>query len=181
MNPFVYQASPVRVVFGRGTLAQIGEEVLKSGKQKALVLTTKEQGADGQRVVEQINATKAKATLFAGAVMHTPVSVTEEAMKVVEQNGIDCLIALGGGSSIGLSKAIAYRTNLTQIAIPTTYAGSEATPILGQTIDNEKKTLKHASVLPGVILYDVDLTRTLPKGLIITSGINAIAHAIEAL
>ncbi|UZJ57597.1 hypothetical protein CBS101457_006917 [Exobasidium rhododendri] len=187
MKPFTYQSSPVRVVFGRGTLAQIGKEVVKIGKSKALILTTPYQGKDGQHVVDLITSTKDEAgssptaILYDGAVMHTPVEVTEKALKVVKENGIDCLIALGGGSSIGLSKALAYRTNLPQIVIPTTYAGSEATPILGQTEGKEKKTLKSPSVLPGVIVYDVDLTHTLPKEMIITSGVNAIAHSVEAL
>ena len=90
-------------------------------------------------------------------------------------------MALGGGSTIGLAKAIALRTDLPQIAIPTTYAGSEMTPILGETKDGRKTTQKSPKVLPEVVIYDVDLTMTLPQGLSGTSGINAIAHAVEAL
>ena len=90
-------------------------------------------------------------------------------------------MALGGGSTIGLAKAIALRTDLPQIAIPTTYAGSEMTPILGETKDGRKTTQKSMKVLPEVVIYDVDLTMTLPAGLSGTSGINAIAHAVEAL
>ena len=73
--------------------------------------------------------------------MHTPIEVTAEAMRIVEEQQIDCLVAIGGGSTTGLSKAIAYRTSLPQIVIPTTYAGSEMTPILGQTEDGVKTTL----------------------------------------
>lgn len=113
--------------------------------------------------------------------MHTPVEVTERAMQVVRKANADCTIAIGGGSTTGLGKAIALRTDLPQIVIPTTYAGSEATPILGETQQGRKTTQRSAKILPEVILYDVDLTLTLPPALSATSGINAIAHAVEAL
>jgi alcohol dehydrogenase class IV len=113
--------------------------------------------------------------------MHTPVEVTEDALALVQQAGIDCLVALGGGSTIGLAKAIALRTDLPQIAIPTTYAGSEMTPILGETRDGLKTTQKTMKVLPETVIYDVDLTMSLPAGLSGTSGINAMAHSVEAL
>jgi len=93
----------------------------------------------------------------------------------------DCTVAIGGGSTIGLGKAIALRTGLPQLAIPTTYAGSEMTDILGQTEDGAKTTLRDTSVQPETVIYDVDLTMSLPRGLTGTSGVNAIAHAVEAL
>ncbi|KAG6846941.1 hypothetical protein H0H93_010984, partial [Arthromyces matolae] len=93
----------------------------------------------------------------------------------------DCVVSVGGGSTIGLGKAIALRTDLPQIVIPTTYAGSEATPIIGQTESGLKTTQKTLKVLPEVIIYDVDLTLSLPPRMSVTSGINAIAHAVEAL
>lgn len=113
--------------------------------------------------------------------MHTPVNVTEAAMAHVAETKADCIIAIGGGSTIGLGKAIAYRSDLPQIVIPTTYAGSEATPILGQTEDGVKTTLSHPSVLPEVILYDPELVSTLPVAMTVTSALNAMAHAAEAL
>src|SRR6185312_3310989 len=119
--------------------------------------------------------------VFTEATMHTPVEVTERAMQAVRDNGADCTVALGGGSTTGLGEAIALRTDLPQVVIPTTYAGSEATPILGETKDGLKTTQRSMKVLPEVILYDVDLTLTLPVGLSVTSGMNAIAHAVEAL
>ncbi|WP_369818241.1 maleylacetate reductase [Novosphingobium sp. ST904] len=93
----------------------------------------------------------------------------------------DCLVAIGGGSTTGLGKAIALRTDLPQIVIPTTYAGSEATPILGETVEGRKTTQRSPRILPEIVLYDIDLTLTLPVELSITSGFNAIAHAAEAL
>ena len=87
------------------------------------------------------------------------------------------MISIGGGSTIGLGKAISFRTGMPHICIPTTYAGSEMTPILGETADGVKKTKSDKKILPGTVIYDVDLTMTLPTGMSATSGVNAIAHA----
>ena len=122
------------------------------------------------------------AGVFAGAVMHTPVEVTDRAMEMRHAAcEPDCVVALGGGSTTGLGKAIALRTDLPQIVLPTSYAGSEMTPILGQTSDGIKTTQSSPKILPEIVIYDVDLTLTMPPGLSATSGINAIAHAVEAL
>ena len=121
------------------------------------------------------------AGVFTGAVMHTPVEVTERAMETVRDVRADCLVAIGGGSTTGLGKAIALRTDLPQIVLPTSYAGSEMTPIVGQTSGGIKTTQSSPKILPEIVIYDVDLTLTMPPGLSATSGINAIAHAVEAL
>jgi alcohol dehydrogenase class IV len=113
--------------------------------------------------------------------MHTPVEVTERALQVATKTKSDGLIALGGGSTTGLGKAIALRTDLPQIVLPTTYAGSEMTNILGETDEGRKKTLRSPKVQPEVVIYDVELTFTLPPRLSSTSGMNAIAHAVEGL
>jgi maleylacetate reductase len=119
--------------------------------------------------------------LFASATMHTPIVISEQATTFCRQIGADCIVALGGGSTTGLSKAIALRTDLPQLIIPTTYAGSEMTPILGETANGIKTTQKSPRILPEVVIYDVNLTLRLPVGISGTSGINAIAHAVEAL
>jgi maleylacetate reductase len=111
--------------------------------------------------------------------MHTPVDVTETAVAAYRSAGADCVVSLGGGSTTGLGKAIATRTGADQIAVPTTYAGSEMTDILGETSGGEKTTRRDASIRPEVVVYDVDLTLTLPVGLTVTSALNAIAHAME--
>jgi alcohol dehydrogenase class IV len=90
-------------------------------------------------------------------------------------------VAIGGGSTTGLAKAIAYRTDLPQLIVPTTYSGSEMTDILGETVDGRKVTVRDARVFPETVIYDVDLTVGLPAGVSVTSGMNAIAHAVEAL
>jgi alcohol dehydrogenase class IV len=113
--------------------------------------------------------------------MHTPVEVTARAVDLARALGADCTVAVGGGSTTGLGKAIALATGLDQIVVPTTYAGSEMTPILGQTERGVKTTQRSPAILPEVVIYDVDLTLTLPPALTATSGLNAIAHAVEAL
>lgn len=179
MLPFVYNALPSRVVFGFGTLAQVSDEIRALGCSRALVLTTPFQRADGEALVRRLG--DLAVGLYDNATMHTPVEVTQDALDIVKSIGADCVVALGGGSTIGLGKAIALNTDLPQIVIPTTYAGSEATPIIGQTQDGLKTTQRTLKVLPEVIIYDVDLTLSLPVQMTVTSGMNAIAHAVEAL
>ena len=179
MRPFVYNALPARVIFGVGRLQNLPEEVKRLGCTRALILSTKSQEQSGIQVQKLLGT--AAVGLYANATMHTPETITLEAVQYAKKVNADCLVSVGGGSTIGLGKAIAYRTDLPQIVVPTTYSGSEATPILGQTANNQKTTLKSDKVLPEVILYDVDLTLTLPAKMTITSGMNAIAHAVEAL
>jgi maleylacetate reductase len=179
MKPFAYTADPVRVIFGRGTSAKVGDEIGRLGCSRALVLTTPQQKADGERLAEILGPLAAGT--FHDATMHTPVDVTERAVSRAREVRADCTVALGGGSTTGLGKAIALRTDLPQIVIPTTYAGSEATAIIGETKDGVKLTQRTLKVLPEVIVYDVDLNMTLPAALTATSGMNAIAHAVEAL
>src|SRR5690606_641228 len=144
---------------------------------KALVLTTPQQEETGRKMLEALGARVVG--LFAGAAMHTPVEVTEKALEQVNAVSADSVVSVGGGSTTGLGKAIALRTDLPQIVVPTSYAGSEATPILGETADGLKTTQRSMKVLPEVIVYDVDLTMTLPAKMTVTSGLNAIAHSVE--
>lgn len=168
---------PVRVRLGAGVRAEIGAEVAGLGLRRALVLTTPEQAAQGEALVTLLGPLAHG--LFSRATMHTPVEITEAALAAAA--GADCLVAIGGGSTIGLGKAIALRTDLPQIVLPTTYAGSEATPVLGQTANGVKETLRSPKVQPEVVLYDPELVASLPAGLTVTSGLNAMAHAVEAL
>ena len=176
---FALTGSPARIVFARGAMRQTGDALTYLGCSRALVLSTAAQ-ADAARDLARALG-RSCLGVYAEATMHTPVSVTEAAMDVIAEQRADCVIAFGGGSTIGLAKAIAYRTDLPQIAIPTTYAGSEVTNILGQTEDGTKTTLKSPKVIPEVVIYDPELTLTLPTAMSVTSGINALAHAVEAL
>ena len=180
IEPFIHDPLLPRVIFGSGTLTRLGPEVERLGARRVLVLSTPgraEAQADG--IAAALG--ERSAGVFAGAVMHTPVEVTEAALRVVKERGADALVAVGGGSTTGLGKAIALRTDLPQIVLPTTYAGSEMTPILGETIDGAKTTRRDPKVLPEVVIYDVDLTLDLPAGISAASGMNAMAHAVEAL
>lgn len=168
-----------KVVFGEGALAEAPAIAAELGCRRLLLIATRSQAEVAARLSVLLG--EAAAARFDGAVMHTPVEVTDEAMAVVGRDRIDGLIAIGGGSAIGLGKAIALRTGLPQIAIPTTYAGSELTPIVGQTQDGAKTTQRSDKVLPRAVIYDVDLTLALPVPVSVTSGFNAIAHAVEGL
>lgn len=179
MEGFVYQAAPSRVVFGQGALAQVSDEVARLGAQRALVLTTPEQRALGERVAGLLG--ERSAGVYDQAVMHVPVEVARAARAEAAQRGADCYVAVGGGSTIGLGKAIALESAQPILAVPTTYAGSEVTPIYGLTEGRLKKTGRDARVLPRTVLYDPELTLTLPAAISGASGMNAMAHAVEAL
>ncbi|SEK11293.1 maleylacetate reductase [Paraburkholderia diazotrophica] len=179
MEPFVYQGLPSRVVFGVGSLDQLDREIELLGAQRALVLATPQQRAQAEQLAARIGPRAAG--VYAEAVMHVPVETARAARDVAARLGADCAIAIGGGSTTGLGKAIALETALPIIAIPTTYAGSEMTPIYGLTDGGVKKTGRDIRVLPKTVIYDPSLTVSLPSALSLTSGINAIAHAAEGL
>jgi len=176
---FTYQGLPAKVYFGQGAVAQLAEVVAALGCKRALLLSTSVQQAQLIPLKRLLGA--AAVGEFCEAAMHTPVDITERAVAVAVSVGADCLVSVGGGSTIGLGKAIALRTDLPQVAVPTTYAGSEMTPILGQTDAGRKTTQRTLKVLPETVIYDVDLTLSLPPSIAATSGLNAIAHAVEAL
>jgi alcohol dehydrogenase class IV len=179
MDGFVYEALPGRVVFGHGTFAELSSEIDRLNLSRVLVLATPQQAQEANRLAATLSGRSIG--VFTGATMHTPLEVTQRAMDDVRARNVDGLVAVGGGSTTGLAKAIALRTDLPQIVVPTTYAGSEMTPILGETANGVKTTQRSPKILPEVVIYDVDLTLTLPVALSGTSGINAIAHAVEAL
>jgi alcohol dehydrogenase class IV len=179
MDSFKDSALGARIVFGTDTLRQLPDELARLARKRALIVSTPQQQEQAEQVGKLLG--DSAAAIFSGAEMHTPVEVTAEAMRIVEDMQIDCIVAIGGGSTTGLSKAISYRTDLPQIVIATTYAGSEMTPILGQTEGRVKTTLIDQKVVPEVVIYDVRLTLTLPTDISGTSGINAVAHGVEAL
>ena len=157
-------------------LLNAAAEAKRLGIKRPLVITTAHQANVGLSLVKATDG-----VAFAGAAMHTPVTVTEQAMVLAQAEGCDGTIALGGGSSTGLGKAIALRTNWPQLVIPTSYAGSEMTNILGETADGAKTTKRDSRIQPETVIYDPDLLGTLPSNFAATSGMNAIAHAVEGL
>lgn len=176
---FTYTGLPARVVFGRGALQQLESEIDRLGARRALVLSTPEQRDQAERVAAQLG--DRAAGVFDKAVMHVPIETAREARQVAKELDADCAVAIGGGSTTGLGKAIALDSGLPILAIPTTYAGSEMTPVYGLTENGLKKTGKDIRVLPKTVIYDPELSVSLPVGLSVTSGMNAIAHAAEGL
>lgn len=176
---FIYNASPCRVIFGSGTLAKVAEEIAALGCSRALLLSTPFQKPDAEMLAERLG--NLAVGTFTEAAMHTPVGVTEKAMAAYTAADADCVVAVGGGSTIGLGKAIAWRNDAPQIVVATTYAGSEVTDILGQTENGKKSTVRDARIRPETVIYDPNLTLGLPVAMSVTSGLNAMAHAVEGL
>lgn len=179
MDNFTFTTLPYRVLFGEGKLTQLRSEVERLEIHRALVISTH----NHRHLANQVSslAGNYSAGVFSEAVMHTPLDVTLKALELAKTIECDGVIAIGGGSTIGLAKAIAVRLDCPQIAIPTTYAGSEMTPVLGETENGIKTTRREPKILPQTVIYDVNLSHKLPVNISITSGLNAIAHAVEAL
>jgi maleylacetate reductase len=176
---FVFQANPSRVIFGSGARSKAAEELDRLGISRAIVLSTPPQAGLAAEFARDIGGRAA--IVYPGAAMHTPVDVTESALDAVRAVDANGVVSVGGGSTIGLGKAIALRTDLPQLAIPTTFAGSEMTQIIGQTEHGVKTTQRTPKVLPETVIYDPDLVVTMPPSISGPSGMNAIAHAVEAL
>ena len=175
---YIHETAPARVLVGPGARSCVPSEVQRLGAERPFIVATRSarQAAD-----ECVAALGRRATArFDHPAVHTPVAVTEQALRLAADAGSDVLIAFGGGSAIGLSKALSVRTGLPQIVAPTTYAGSEVTPVLGETTDGVKTTRRDPSILPGTVVYDPELTLSMPRGLTLTSALNALAHAVEA-
>ncbi len=179
MRDFIYTGQPSRVVFGAGSLQHLEREVKLLGAERALILCTPEQQGIADKVAQMLGSRAAG--VYPKAVMHVPAETAAAAVAEAKRVGADCALAVGGGSTTGLGKAIALQSSLPILAIPTTYAGSEMTPIYGITEAGLKKTGRDPRVLPRTVIYDPELSVSLPVGLSVTSAMNAIAHAAEGL
>ena len=168
-----------RVVFGEGSIGRLALDVGEAGYSRVFVVTTRGRA----EMVEKIAASlgKSLADTFSDAVEHTLVETTDRAETELERVGADSIVAIGGGSAIGLGKALVLRTGLPLVAVPTTYSGSEMTSIYGETDATGKKTGKDARVAPKLIIYDPNLTLDLPIDVSAASGVNALAHSVESL
>jgi maleylacetate reductase len=179
MKSFTFDGHIPRVVFGVGALDKLGAELERLGAKRALVLSTPEQRAQAEDVAKSLGALAVG--VYDRAVMHTPIESVLAGRAQAQRLGADCAVAIGGGSTLGLAKAIALESALPILAIPTTYAGSEMTPIQGITEGGIKTTRRDMRMLPKTVIYDARLTLTLPVGLSMTSAMNSIAHCAEAL
>ncbi len=176
---FTYQSPPLRVRFGTGALRHLGEELAAIGGTRALILSTPFQKGDAEALAARIGTMAAG--VFAEARMHTPVEVTALALQAYADSGADCIVSYGGGSTIGLGKAIAWRNDAPHLVVATTYAGSEVTDILGETEVQVKTTRRDPRIRPEAVIYDPELTLGLPVAMSVASGLNAIAHSVEGL
>lgn len=179
MRSFVYTSHPSRVIFGAGRAAGIADEVRRFRASRVLLLAGRHVSTQAAQVEESLGSLLADR--FDGAVMHTPVAVTERVLVRVAEREVDAIVAVGGGSTTGLAKALAFRSGLDQVILPTTFAGSEVTPVLGETGGGTKVTRSSPHIQPETVIYDVDLIAGMPIPLAVTSAINALAHAVEAM
>jgi maleylacetate reductase len=175
MIGFTYEALPGRVVFGSGALANVADEVERLGATRALLLAE-------QRDVERVRAVLGArcAAVFTDIQQHVPVAAATAAVDTARAADADCLVTIGGGSATGFAKAVAVQLDVPILAIPTTYAGSEVTPIYGITAEGHKQTRRDLRALPRTVIYDPELTVSLPPQVTGPSGMNALAHCVEA-
>ncbi|MEV0801407.1 maleylacetate reductase [Kribbella sp. NPDC050281] len=178
-SDFVHTFFPGRVVFGAGSLDQVAAEVELLGVQRALVVATNS-ARDAADVVE-VELKDRFAGRIDGVTQHVPTEVAENARAKAREIDADGLVAIGGGSAIGLAKAVALTGELPIVAVPTTYAGSEMTPVWGETSGGSKTTGTDLKVLPKVVVYDAVLSQHLPLKVTAASVANAIAHCVEAV
>jgi alcohol dehydrogenase class IV len=176
---FTYDALPGRVIFGPGASRQsLAEEVDRLGARRVLLIAT---GREVEITGElSVSLGDRIAGIFTNVRPHVPVEVAEEARELASRLKADCLLSIGGGSTTGVAKAIALVEPLPIIAVPTTYAGSEMTPIWGITTGQRKTTGTSRAVLPKLVIYDPELTFTLPPFIAGPSAMNAMAHCVEA-
>jgi maleylacetate reductase len=176
---FRYTERPLRVVFGDGVIRESAGHLREAGLARALVVTTPGRARETEVLREVLG--DELAGVHDGAVQHVPSHSVQAALSDLARYRASSLVALGGGSAIGLAKALALETGLPLAAIPTTYSGSEMTSIWGISDDGGKRTGRDDRVAPVLVLYDVGLTLDLPVDISVASGMNALAHCVEAL
>ncbi|MCY1159477.1 MAG: maleylacetate reductase [Citricoccus sp.] len=178
MTTFEHITLGQRVLFGAGRSAQnVAAEVSRLGASRVMVIAAEFERPMAETATGQIGP----ALWWDEVIMHVPVEVAERARAAAEEESIDLLVCVGGGSTTGLAKAIALTTGIPIVAVPTTYAGSEATNVWGMTEDRTKTTGIDDKVLPVTVVYDAEFTRSLPVELSVSSGLNALAHCIDSL
>jgi maleylacetate reductase len=175
---FEHESLPQRVVFASHEAAdRVADEVARLGGTRVMPIVAESDAA----VAESVIGTLPVAVHHTEVVMHVPVEVAERARVVAEQRDVDVLVSIGGGSTTGLAKAVALTTGLPIVAVPTTYAGSEATNVWGLTEAGRKTTGVDARVLPRVVVYDASLMLSLPLEMSVASGLNALAHCVDSM
>ena len=179
MRAFTYEALPGRVVFGAGASRErLAEEVGRLEAERVLLVATGQEKELAEELARPLG--ERLVGRFTGVRPHVPIEVAERAKNAAREVGADCLLSVGGGSTTGTAKAVALETGFPIVAVPTTYAGSEMTPVYGLTSGQRKRTGKSLKVLPKVVIYDPELTFSLPDFITGPSAMNAMAHCVEA-
>lgn len=176
---FLYTALPYRVTFGAGSSrTAVAGELEALGLTRVMLIAAEAEGA----LADELSAPwrDRVAVRFSGVRPHVPDAVAEQARRIAAEHDVDGLVSIGGGSTTGTAKIVALTTGLPIIAIPTTYAGSEMTPVWGLTTASRKETGVDARVLPRSVVYDDELVATLPDDLAVASALNAMAHCVES-
>lgn len=178
IRDFVHEVAPARVIFGSGSLDRVPDEIAALDLHRVLIIAGGSASAPGQRLERQL--APRVAGRFPEVAQHVPEQLVHQAVAMATDTGADGLCSIGGGSATGLAKALAALLELPVVAVPTTYAGSEATSVYGIT-GERKRTATDARVRPRTVIYDPALTTGLPARETATSGFNAVAHATAAL
>lgn len=175
---FTHDTLAQRVVLGSGQAAQaVADEVARLGGGRVMVITGEAEAELAQRVTAGLQV-----ALWWGEVrQHVPVELAERARAAARDAEVDLVVSVGGGSTTGLAKAVALEVDVQIVAVPTTYAGSEATDVWGMTDDGVKTTGVDSRVLPATVVYDAGLTTSLPVDLTVASGLNGLAHCVDSL
>jgi len=179
MRSFSYEALPGRIVFGTGASRErLAEEVVRINAERVLLVATEREGSLAEELAAPLG--ERVVGVFTDVRPHVPVEVAKAARDIARGSGVDGLLSVGGGSTTGTAKAIALEEPLPIVAVPTTYAGSEMTPIWGLTEAQRKTTGTSVDVLPKAVVYDPELTVSLPPFITGPSAMNAMAHCVEA-
>lgn len=176
---FTYTAAPARVLFGTGRVADLAAELDSLGITRALVACTPSGEARYRAIIDALGARCV--AVFPRAEPHCPEETALAAIEAFKASGADGVVTIGGGSTIGLGKVIAARCQAKFMAVPTTFSGSEMTALYGMKIGREKRTWNDPAARARTVIYDPDLTRSLPKHETATTGMNSLAHCVEAL
>jgi maleylacetate reductase len=179
MNSFTYDSLSNRVVFGVGARRSVLEEVQRLKAARVLLIADAHDHQRSDEIAEYLG--DSCVAIFTDVVQHVPLLQATRVRELASEVGADVTVTFGGGSATGFGKVVALSHHLPQICIPTTYAGSEQTPIWGMTSGNDKQTGRDVAALPEVVLYDPELTLALPVAIAGPSGMNALAHSIEGL
>lgn len=204
METFHYSFSAQEVIFGAGAVAKLADAAERFGWRRVLLCTTEHTRARGHVASVENALGERLAVTYEQVQPHVPESQVAEATVLAAQHQVDAIIGLGGGSAVGTAKAVsralearraadsrmrdalsAEHALIPVIAIPTTYAGSEMTPVYGVTRHadghSQKITTNDPRITPRLTIYDPLLTLDLPPRMTAGTGINATAHCIEAL